>query len=206
MKIAKWIVKEPTRPSKQCVVALPGRGVPAKLMFHVIDGLGLTRSLRIALEPKGRAWYPMPKGANDQEAAVIGLGYAREEVLRAVSSIEKGWGIKKEDIVFVGFSAGSVVALNVVTETADPFAACISLSGAILEPDTVCPAAHQTPIILQHNGRDNVFEWQERYLPMREALERNNYRVIRAENPMGEHNIYRDDIQKVAQTLKELLR
>lgn len=184
------------------MLLLPGRGVPAHIMLKVAHHMGLTKHLRIALEPKHKMWYPMPNGANDQELAVQGLRYANTAVNSVINIIQKGWRLTKGDIALLGFSAGSVVALDVATKSDEPFACCVSMSGTILEPQRVPEAANNTPIILQHNLHDNVFSWDERYVPTRDALRQRGYQLTLLERQEGDHNIYREDITNISKLIR----
>lgn len=184
------------------MLLLPGRGVPAYIMLKVAHHMGLTKHLRIALEPKRKMWYPMPNGANDQERAVQGLQHANVAVNYVINIIQKAWGLNKSDIALLGFSAGSVVALDVATKSDDPFACCVSMSGTILEPQNVRDAVNNTPIVLQHNLHDNVFSWDERYVPTRDALRQRGYQLTLLERMEGDHNIYREDITNISRLIR----
>lgn len=204
MQISKWLLREPKGDVKKCVLLLPGRGVPAQAMLQIANHMGLTKYLRLAVEPKHRAWYPMPRGANDQEHALQGLDYANHAVRKVIQVIEKGYNIKKSDIALLGFSAGAVVALDVAINSDEPFACCVSMSGAILNPAGVRPAVNDTPIVLQHNLYDDVFSWDERYVPTRDALINNNYQVVKVERQGGQHTIYREDITTLSKVIRTI--
>jgi phospholipase/carboxylesterase len=203
MFLRKWIVKEPltTKPRKGCLIILPGRGVPGSLMLHFCREMELRRTLLVSLEPYRLAWYPMPNGANDQKRACMGLPYAVNAVEEGIKRVQAAFGVENRDMALVGFSAGSVVALQVAMRSEQEFAACVSLAGAILEPGKVEPAKNQTPLVLQHNADDECFKWYERYLPMRHALESNGYKVHRLERPFGNHTLYVNDAINVARLI-----
>ncbi len=208
MHINHWLIQEPKpgRPVKGCIIALPGRGVPGGLMLRYCHMMGLPNTLKVALVPKKRAWYPQPNGPEDQDAAVHGLNhYAVPNVLQAIEKVKKTWDIPQERIALLGFSAGAVVALQIAIESAAPYAACVSLAGAILVPEEVPPAHHQTPIILCHGELDFCFMWWERYLPMRQALTNRGYCVRTMEKPQGEHCLYVDDSLNLGEALAKPL-
>jgi predicted esterase len=109
------------------------------------------------------------------------------------------WSRKHTDLTIV--SAGAVVALQVAMKAKEPFAACVSLAGAIFEPDKVKKPINNTPIILQHNKGDFCFDWYERYLPMKDALKKNGYDVTVLERPNGSHTLYIDDAVSVSKLI-----
>jgi predicted esterase len=84
------------------------------------------------------------------------------------------------------------------------FPAIISHAGAILEPSSVPPCKKDTPFLLIHNQNDDVFDWHERYLPMKYSLVNNGYHVKCVEKECGNHKIYDDDVMEAVSFLKSL--
>jgi len=207
MLIRKWIVKPPltTKDRRGAIIALPGRGVPGTIMLRFCKDMELRRTMFAAVEPYKLAWYPQPFGPNDQYAAVAGMENSLEVLQDAIERFMQWQDLKPEETVLLGFSAGSVMALQLAMRSEEKWAACVSLAGAILEPEKVEPAKNETPIILQHNADDDCFKWHERYLPMREALEDNGYAVTRLERPFGRHTLYINDAVNVSKLLAPIL-
>lgn len=207
MLLRKWIVKPPLsrKERRGAIITLPGRGVPASFMLRFCQAMRLQRTLCAAIEPYRQTWYPMPNGPYDQYHACLGLAYATEFVQKEIEGFLQWQKLAPEQTVLLGFSAGSVVALQLVVSGNKTFAACVSHGGAILEPDKVQAAANKTPIILQHNKNDECFKWSERYVPMRESLLKNGYNVIRLERPFGPHMLYLDDAINVAGLIAPML-
>lgn len=208
MFIRKITIKNPVtiHPERGCVVCLPGRGVPGFIMLRFARQMEMRRTVFATLDPLRLAWYPQPKGAHDQAATVNALPRATEAVREGIEKIKKATGFANSQIVLMGFSAGAVMALQVaMQEEAEPFAACVSLAGAIFEPWKVDKAKNQTPILLQHNRDDECFDWYERYLPMREALQDGGYNVIPLERDFGPHTLYVNDAVNVGEIIAPLL-
>jgi len=202
-QIRRWLVKPPLTLSSRrgAVIVLPGRGIPAPILFRFCREMELRRTLFAAIEPFRLAWYPQPNGSNDQKDACSGLAEAVELVEQELDKFLVWQDLKKEETVLLGFSAGAVLALQIAIRSAERWCACVSLAGAILEPDKVPAAKSDTPIILQHNADDDCFKWFERYLPMRQALEGNGYNVTRLERPFGNHTLYINDAVNVSKLI-----
>jgi len=179
MRIDKDIIMRPDHQGEVsgCVLVLPGRGISGGLMERFMLHTGLGRSLKIILEPAYLEWYPAPNGPEDQEAALWGQDVARNCLEEEVERIKRAWGFGKKDICIVGFSAGSVMAIQMLAHSNEPYAGILSLSGAILNPASLPKAKFNTPVLLQHNADDDCFKWEERYLPMKKALIGNGYNV-----------------------------
>lgn len=193
--IEKWIIHEPKKIEPMgCVLALPGRGIPGQMMENFLGHSALNRSLQVVLEPENFQWYPAPNGANDQARAIGGLATAVNVIEAAVKKIEKGWGIKKDKIGIVGFSAGAVMAIQLLAHSSKPYAGILGLQGAILDPESLPKAKHKTPVMIQHNMDDECFSWGERYLPMKHALIRQDYNTKFVEGWAGGHNLSHEEV------------
>lgn len=174
---------------KGCVLVLPGRGVSGNLMERFMLHVGLWRSFKFILEPRNLEWYPAPNGPEDQVAAAGGLEKARGVLENEIKRIERAFGFKKKEMVIIGFSAGSVMAIQMLAHSDEPYAGVLSLAGAILEPEKLPKSKHNTPICIQHNKDDDCFKWDERYLPMKQALTEKGYNAKFCEGEEGGHNI-----------------
>jgi len=196
--IEKWVIEEPLSGAiKRCIVCLPGRHQTADFIMNVGRAMKLPDTLLVGLQPEDCQWYPQPYSAEVQREAVGGLPRARDAVMRATSRIVRGWPVKGKDIALIGFSAGAVMTLEVATKTPKPYAAAISFAGAIFEPKNVPPRTDKNgcPILLVHNEGDECFGWDERYIPMRDALCDKGYDVTTSEGDWrGGHTIYISDM------------
>lgn len=198
--IREWLIYEPKDgPVRHCIVALAGRGNTASYMAQIANDLQLPNTLVVAMRPHGYAWYPMPINSFDQDDAVRGLPLAVKAVDKRIKSIRSSWRLKNKDICLLGFSAGSVVSIQLAALTSDPFAGVVSLAGAVLEPHRLPKSdGRETAFMLQHNEDDSCFDWFERYLPMRDGLINKGYNVWTLEKPWGNHQVMARDIVSIS--------
>lgn len=195
----------PREKTKGCLIALTGRGVPSEWMEKFSHVTGLSRTLKVAIEPRRLVWYPQPNGVQDQTLAVEGLKDAVEELEKTVDFVKKSHDFKDEEIAILGFSAGAVVALEFATQKNRNLLATISIAGAILEPWTIKKATNNSPIFLRHNLNDFCFDWEERYLPMKDQLKKKGYNLVLQESKWGGHDITKEDAEMVGHFLGQLL-
>lgn len=204
--IKKWIIVEPKgNVAKGCLLALPGRNIPGDAMESFCNCIGLDKSLLVVLEPDGLQWYPAPMGPTNQYSAVNAIKEVVSRLDVAVDKIERDWLIKRNKIGIVGFSAGAVVALQMVATSVSPFAGVVSLGGAVLEPDKLAPAPTKTPVLIQANKDDETFKWTERYEPMKAALMKQGYNLFLCERETGGHSVCPSDAKLVNRFLREHL-
>ena len=195
-------------PSKNCVKAthavilLPGRGHSAEMMLNIFDDLLQLENLVIySLHPE-KEWYPLPNGINDQIEAVEGLKSNTNSIRDYVFELLKQENISIENTIMIGFSAGAVVALEILTSFQDKFSMIIGHSGAILVPDEIKMSENSTKIVLFHRQDDYCFDWNERYIPMKNALIEKNYNLELHEMLCGSHLIYREDLNVIKELVK----
>lgn len=195
--INKWIVTEPRGRRKGCIIGLPGRNIPADMMEKFCYHMQLPNTLSICIEPHNLEWYPQPNGPDNQIDAVEGLKFAIKELNARISKIQRSFRLRRRQIAIVGFSAGSVMAIQMAADSEQPFAAVASLAGAILEPDAMPAAPNQTPILLRHAIDDDCFKWEERYLPMKKSLQDNGYNLYVSEKQNGGHGVSIEDARVI---------
>lgn len=183
-----------------CVLFLAGRAESAVPLLRAYSGIGLNGPLLCGATPDQKAWYSMPFSAIHQKEAVAGLPKARDVIETAIAFIKKKYGIERRNMALVGYSAGSVMAIEVASHSDEPFAAVVSHAGAILQPHNLpecqCP---ETKFLLTHYEDDMVFDWAERYLPMKRALMRRGYDVSVIEGAAeekGGHGIFEPEVIK----------
>lgn len=192
--IEKWAIKEPRGKRRGCLIALPGRGMPLESMWSIVERMELPDTLAVILEPTGLQWYPQPHGAYDQDDAVEGLKIAIAQLNKRITKIQRCFHLRRQQIALFGYSAGAVLAIQMAALAKQPFAAVVSMAGAILEPDEMPVATNQTPILLRHAIDDDCFSWEERYLPMKNSLLDRGYNLYASEKNRGGHGINLEDV------------
>lgn len=205
--IEKWYVKEPASGKiKRAIVCLAGRDNPPDTLMRVGLQLSLPDTLIVSVSPRNMEWYPMPVSAVNQSKAVKGLPSAIKATETLMRRVTKGFGLASKDIVLMGYSAGGVVSLQscLHMKRFHP-GAIIVLCGACLEPEKVPSYKNHSPIMLVHNQDDQCFEWEERYLPMKEALVKNNHDVQFVEKRYGGHMVQWEDLLPISDFIAEKL-
>jgi phospholipase/carboxylesterase len=155
----------------------------ANILVIMLHGVGSSGD---DLVPLARAWTDDLPGAifvspNAPERSGFGSGYQwfsvagvtvenRGERIRAarasfdatISAIikEKGFADKLGQIAFVGFSQGTIMALDAVASGRWPVGAVVGFSGRLATPSPLTPSI-ATPILLVHGTADPVISSTE---------------------------------------------
>jgi predicted esterase len=186
------------------LLCLPGRGQNGtQFMQGLITHGQFEDTMLVAFTPVYYAWYPLPRNAMDQDAAVNGQPAALFSIQEELEDIQKEWNIRDENVAIMGFSAGAVMALQYLFETQKKLAAIIAHSGAIFQPWKVPQAQTNTPVVLFHNRNDDCFDWEERFVPMQKALVENKYNTFELIDDGG-HAMYVEDIEQIEMFLKSM--
>ena len=179
------------------IILLPGRNNSAEMMMDVFSSIfEISRLVVYSIQPENE-WYPIPNGIDDQVDAVNGLDENISSIRDYIFGLLKKDEIKTENTILIGFSAGAVVALELLTKYQDNFSLVVCHSGAILLPDEIKKAETTTEIMLFHRKDDYCFDWNERYLPMKMNLEEKGYNINCHESSWGNHLIYKTDIETI---------
>jgi len=185
----------------QAIILLPGRGCSAEMMIGLFSQiLEIPKLIVFSIEPE-KEWYPMPNGALDQNDALSGLTENLPIIKNYIDELLAESEINVESTSLIGFSAGAVIALSLATNYQTPYKIIISHSGAILDPENIKPCEISTKIVLIHRQDDSCFEWHERYLPMRDSLIKLGYAVSPVERQLGNHLIYKDDVDYIKEII-----
>jgi predicted esterase len=200
----KWIVLNRDKNPNTCILCLPGRyGHAAELCRLFYRELELKDHLIVGITPVDRSWYPMPNGIYDQDEAILGLEPAKKLLEWAVSYIENNLNVPRGNIILAGHSAGAVMAIWLAAHSETAFKGVLSFSGAILDPYMLPACQHPTTnFLLTHCRDDMIFEWYERYVPMKLALKEMGYSVWTVEEALGSHGIT-DKQQRLAKVFIE---
>lgn len=107
--------------------------------------------------PAGYQWFPIPHmdGTPEVEAAVrAGRSTA---LLNAYLDEIAGQGIGPDRTILLGFSQGTMMALQVAFRRAAPFAGIVGFSGRLLRPESLAAEiVSKPPVLLVHGDEDPV--------------------------------------------------
>lgn len=160
-------------------VAEPVSGGPAKQLVILLHGVGADGSDLIGLVPYvaeslpdaafvapdapfpydmapfGRQWFSL----QDRSEAALAEGI-RETAPLLDSFIDAELarrGLTDADLALVGFSQGTMMSLHLAPRRANPCAAVIGFSGALLQPDALAGEIRSRPrVLLVHGDADPV--------------------------------------------------
>jgi phospholipase/carboxylesterase len=106
----------------------------------------------------GLQWFPIPwiDGSSEEEARE-GLIRASAELNAYLDDLLVDLDLEPEQLAIVGFSQGTMMALQVAPRREDAIAGVVGFSGRLLEPDSLVDEMRvKMPILLVHGDEDNV--------------------------------------------------
>ena len=113
--------------------------------------------------PMGLQWFPIPwiDGSSEEEAR-DGLMRAAADLNAFIDGVMVDEDLLPEQVILLGFSQGSMMALHVAPRRDDAVAGVVAISGRLLEPealidDTLC----RPPVLLIHGDQDPVVSVQD---------------------------------------------
>lgn len=178
--------------SKKLVILLTGRYQAAE---NFLSHYSEFEANLVAIQPMTHEWYPMPNGIDDQSLAIEGIKNNLPELHKIVKKVIAHLEIPKSQTSIVGFSAGGVMALELLSHNKLPFHSVVIHAGAILRIDNFPKAKNNTPILLLHKKDDDCFMWDERFVPMLNCLKNKEYNVSIATSEEGQHHIFPGDVE-----------
>lgn len=153
---------------RSCVVFLHGYGANAAdligladpLAEHMPDTLFLSPDApeEIAGVPMGRQWFPIPwiDGSSEEESRA-GLERAAADLDAFLDGVMVDEDLLPEQVMVLGFSQGTMMALHVVPRREDAIAGIVGFSGRLLEPELLVDEARsRPPVLLIHGDQDDV--------------------------------------------------
>ncbi len=108
--------------------------------------------------PFGRQWFPIPwlDGSSEAEAAA-GLLRAAADLNAFLDDRLAAAGLGPDRLALVGFSQGTMMALEVAPRRPAPVAGVVAFSGRLLRPEAlVAEAVSKPPVLLVHGDADPV--------------------------------------------------
>lgn len=153
---------------RSAVVFLHGYGANGADLLGLAEVLGehLPDTLFVAPDapescagaPMGFQWFPIPwiDGSSEEESRQ-GLWQAARDLDAFLTGLMVEEDLLPEQVALLGFSQGSMMALQVAPRREDAVAAVVAFSGRLLEPELLADEAlGRPPVLLVHGDQDNV--------------------------------------------------
>ncbi|MCV2878266.1 dienelactone hydrolase family protein [Sedimentimonas flavescens] len=153
---------------KSAVVFLHGYGADGADLLGLADPLAphLSDTLFLAPDapepcsgnPFGRQWFPIPwLDGSSEEAAAQGMQAAARDLNAFLDGLLEDEGLTPSELAIIGFSQGTMMALDVTPRRSAPVAAVVAFSGRLLRPDALAQEAiSKPPVLLIHGDADPV--------------------------------------------------
>ncbi|NSX55421.1 alpha/beta hydrolase [Parasulfitobacter algicola] len=108
--------------------------------------------------PMGYQWFPIPWiDGSSEEDANIGMIAAVDDLNAFLDGVMVDEDILPEQLLVLGFSQGTMMALHVAPRREDAIAAVVGFSGRLLNPDLLPDeTVSKMPILLVHGDQDDV--------------------------------------------------
>ncbi|MHA6323583.1 alpha/beta hydrolase [Roseivivax sp. CAU 1753] len=161
--------KEPQSGSTRSVVVfLHGYGANGADLLGLADPLGehLPDTLFLSPDapeacagaPFGFQWFPIPWiDGSSQEDSEAGMLAAVEDLNAFLDGVLVDEDLLPEQLALVGFSQGTMMALQVAPRREDAVAGIVGFSGRLLNPDLlVDEVVVRPPVLLVHGDQDDV--------------------------------------------------
>lgn len=154
--------------TRSCVVFLHGYGANAADLMGLADPLAehLPDTLFVAPDapetcagaPMGYQWFPIPwiDGSSEEES-LAGLERAAADLDAFLDGVMVDEDLLPEQVIVLGFSQGTMMALHVLPRREDAIAGIVAFSGRLLQPELLEEEAQsRPPVLLIHGDQDDV--------------------------------------------------
>ncbi len=182
---------------KNNLFLLVGRNQEPEVLFSIYESNKFIKeNFNINVITPENEWYPKPYGVTKQKKSIKGLKETSSSLKHVLNDIIRQDKIDPETTIISGFSAGAVIAFEIWMTS--EIKTCISHSGCVLNVDAIIPNNTEKDCLLIHKRDDDIFTWEERYLPTRNSLVAMNYNVTAIESSFGGHSILAKDVDFVS--------
>lgn len=113
--------------------------------------------------PFGRQWFPIPwLDGSTEAAAAEGLRRSSEDLDAFLDTRLAEEGMTPDRLAVVGFSQGTMMALQVLPRRPVPVAGIVAFSGRLLHPERLAAeAVSKPPVLLVHGDQDPMVPFAE---------------------------------------------
>lgn len=156
--------------------------------------------------PFGRQWFPIPwlDGSTDAEAAAGAAASARD-IDAFLDDVLKREGLAADRMAVVGFSQGTMMALQVLPRRAEAVAGIVGISGRLLAPERLeAEVRVKPPVLLMHGDQDPMVPFAEMKLAA-EALNAAGFTVYGHVMKGTGHGISPDGLGAALSFLRQVL-
>jgi phospholipase/carboxylesterase len=203
--------------TQSCVIFLHGYGANGADLIGLADPLAdhLPDTLFLAPDapeacagaPMGYQWFPIPwiDGSSEEESQA-GLQRAADDLDAFLDGVMVDEDLLPEQVIVLGFSQGTMMALHVAPRREDAVAGIVAFSGRLLLPELLADEALcRPPVLLIHGDQDDVVPPQS--LPMAaEALQQAGWTEVYAHVMKGTaHGIAPDGLQVALAFMRDRL-
>ncbi|MBB3993860.1 phospholipase/carboxylesterase [Sulfitobacter undariae] len=154
--------------TRSVVVLLHGYGANGADLLGLADPLSehLPDTLFVAPDapesvagmPNGYQWFPIPwiDGSSEEESE-RGMMQAMADLNSFLDALMVDEDVLPEQVVLLGFSQGTMMALHIAARREDEVAGVVAFSGRLLAPESLKDeAVSRPPILLIHGDQDDV--------------------------------------------------
>lgn len=154
--------------TRSCVIFLHGYGANGADLIGLADPLAdhMPDTLFIAPDapeacagaPMGYQWFPIPwiDGSSEEESNA-GLQNAAADLDAFIDGVMVDEDLLPEQVMVLGFSQGTMMALHVLPRREDAVAGIVAFSGRLLLPEQLVDDAQcRPPVLLVHGDQDDV--------------------------------------------------
>lgn len=135
-------------------------GLADPLAEHMPDTLFLAPDAPedCAGAPMGFQWFPIPWiDESSEEASSQGLVLAAADLDAFLDGVMVDEDLLPEQVMLLGFSQGTMMALHVAPRREDPVAGVVAFSGRLMEPELLGDeVVSRPPVLLIHGDADEV--------------------------------------------------
>ena len=202
---------------RSCVVFLHGYGANGADLLGLADPLAehMPDTLFLAPDapedcegaPKGYQWFRIPwiDGSSEEESRA-GLLRATDDLNAFLDGVMVDEDLLPEQVMVLGFSQGTMMALHVLPRREDEVAGIVAFSGRLLEPEALEDELQcRPPVLLIHGDQDDVVPPQS--LPQAaQALQDAGWKEVFAHVMKGTgHGIAPDGLQVALAFMRDRL-
>ncbi|MCG6110693.1 MAG: alpha/beta fold hydrolase [Paracoccus sp.] len=157
--------------------------------------------------PMGYQWFPIPwlDGSSEVDAR-ISMGQSVAALNEFLDTVLAAEALTADRMVLVGFSQGTMMALQVAPRRDDAVAGVVGFSGRLLSPETLATEARvHPPVLLIHGDQDEVVPFDDMAVAG-QALQGAGFTVYGHVMEGTGHGISPDGLSVALAFLKEHLR